>query len=189
MKILFFDTETTGLDPQKHAIIQLAGVLTELEKGVIIDKWTFNYKIKPHKGSLISKEALAINKTNIESLKDYSEGKEVLQKFTTGISDNEKIFLAGYNVNFDYQFLSKFFQVNNSMSFNHYFWYMPIDVMSIALFHTMTDDSFRKASLADMLKYFKIKVDGELHDAMTDARATRDLFNHFLQANQKQRLF
>lgn len=43
IKILFFDCETTGIDPKKNAIHQLSGIM-DID-GII--KETFDYKIKP----------------------------------------------------------------------------------------------------------------------------------------------
>ena len=53
-KVLYFDTETTGLDAGKHGIIQLAALM-EIG-GEIVE--TFNMKFQPHEGALINPEAL-----------------------------------------------------------------------------------------------------------------------------------
>lgn len=41
MKLLFLDTETTGLDPEKgHAILEITAILIDLEKGEELDRLT-----------------------------------------------------------------------------------------------------------------------------------------------------
>ena len=82
MKIIFIDTETTGLNSQKHDIIQLAGLV--VEDGKVID--SFNYKCQPVNWTDISPQALQVNNTTYEQLHSYETPKESFVKFLVFIS-------------------------------------------------------------------------------------------------------
>ena len=57
MKKLYFDCETTGLDPIKNDIIQIAGVI-EIDGHNMVD---FNFKSKPFNWDAIETKALEIS--------------------------------------------------------------------------------------------------------------------------------
>ena len=53
-KLLYFDTETTGLDPVRNGIIQIAGI-------IVIDgevKEEFNIKMQPHENDEITQRRI-----------------------------------------------------------------------------------------------------------------------------------
>ena len=66
-KILWVDTETTGTDPGKNGIIQLAGVL-EINGHEIS---SFDYKIRPFADDVIEDTALAVNGFTREELAGF----------------------------------------------------------------------------------------------------------------------
>ena len=66
-KILWVDTETTGTDPGKNGIIQLAGVL-EINGHEIS---SFDLKIRPFAEDVIEDTALAVNGFTREELAGF----------------------------------------------------------------------------------------------------------------------
>ena len=54
MKLHFFDLETTGLDEEKCAIVQIGGII-EIN-GKVVEE--FKISMRPHAGALIQEEAL-----------------------------------------------------------------------------------------------------------------------------------
>ena len=52
--IMFYDLETTGLDPEKCGIHQISGAF--VVNGVIAE--SFNYHVKPKEGCLCSEKAM-----------------------------------------------------------------------------------------------------------------------------------
>ena len=68
MKTIYFDCETTGLNPIKNDIIQIAGIIED--EGKEIEK--FNIKIQPTNWHNIDERALEVNKLTIEQLKTAS---------------------------------------------------------------------------------------------------------------------
>src|SRR5471030_1182057 len=92
---LFVDLETGGLYPNKHSILQIAAVMTDLD--FKIQGYFMSY-LKPHPELEVSKEALAINQINWEDLQNApgeSAVASALHQF--GALGNHKARFAGYN--------------------------------------------------------------------------------------------
>ena len=97
MKIIFIDTETTGLSSKIHDIIQIAGLVTE--DGKILDE--FNFKCQPVNWKSISKQALQINNTSIDDLKKYEMPQATFIHFLKVLEkhfDGDKFIIAGQKI-------------------------------------------------------------------------------------------
>ena len=70
MKIIFFDTETTGLDPKKCSIIQLAGTIWDTSTGQQED---FDYKIAPYTPDPWEENAIKIHKVTPEEAAKFPD--------------------------------------------------------------------------------------------------------------------
>jgi len=80
-KFIVIDTETTGLHPNKHGLIQLAAISLD-EKLEILD--TFNVDVRPPDNVEISDQALEINHFTLERIragKSYLETAELFLQF------------------------------------------------------------------------------------------------------------
>lgn len=187
MKILFFDTETTCLNPQTCAIHQLSGM-------VIIDgevKESFNYRIKPHEGAEITDEALAVSGLNRSIISLHPSASEqhanlirLLSKYINRYDRADKFYLAGYNSrSFDEPFLRFFFQRVEDKFYGSYFWQVGFDVMILAAEYLKADlptmPNFKLHTVAEKLG---IPVQpARLHDALYDVELTYAIY----QAIQK----
>ena len=180
-KLCFIDTETTGTDPQKHGLIQLAGF-------IVIDgeeKETFNYRVQPFVGDAVEDSALAVNKTTRVEISTYSAPRTVyldfaslLSKYVDKYDKRDKFFFIGYNTRFDADFVRAFFEKNGDGYFGSWFWFPPIDVMNLAAVELMEErESLQNFKLATVAYTLKIQANGELHDALTDIRLTQKLYN------------
>jgi len=177
-KIFWFDTETTGLDPVKNDILTLAGVL-EID-GKIVK--SIDLKMQPFNYDNISKEALEVNGLTIEQIKTFDEPKMAYKKlvfFLNGCvnryNKNDKMIPAGYNVNFDVNFLFEFFKKCNNPYCGSYLDYHKLDVASLVLFfkiHGIFD--FYGFKLEKVAAQLKIPLDA--HDAKEDILATRQVY-------------
>ena len=103
-KIFYFDTETTGLNPKRHDIIQLAYIV-EIDGEV---KEEGQFKLQPMNYDTIDRGALEVNKITIEQLKTYQQPKLVhgqivnlLDKYVDKYNKLDKFIPTGYNVQFD----------------------------------------------------------------------------------------
>ena len=187
--ILFYDLETTGLDPEKCGIHQISGAF--VVNGVIVE--SFNYHVKPKKGCLCSEKAMEMAGHTYEEMMasdEYLPMAEVFQKiyariiyYCGGLNESgkvdwgKKIFTGGYNIHkFDGPFMRQWFLDNgaNSSGAPYFEWGWvtsgEIDVMLLAEPVLMKVRSrmknFKQYSVALALG---IPVDeGRLHEAGYD---------------------
>lgn len=180
MKILWLDTETTGLDCNKNDIVQISGIVIINGK----EQERFNLYSRPTNFDNISQEALEKNNMTIEKLKQLPEPNETFNKFKSVLAKyvnqydiNDKFYLAGQNVKFDLDFLKKFFLKNNDNFFGSWFYYYTIDLMSLAIIlHTAGLITFKNFKLETIAKELDIECDKNLHDASVDIDLARKCF-------------
>jgi DNA polymerase-3 subunit epsilon len=180
-KFVFLDTETGGIDPKRHALLQVAGIIVTNDQEVA----SFNFHIQPFPTDVVEDSALAINGIKREDLYVYEDPKKVHDMLVgaLGIHVNkfdkwDKYFFVGYNARFDEDFLRAFFEKCGDTFFGSWFWFPPIDVMNMAAVKLMNRRSgmpnFKLSLVADTLG---LRPEGQLHDAFTDIRLTKQLFD------------
>ena len=182
-KILWIDTETTGLNPDKHGIREL-GYIIEIN-GEIVEKDVLY--INPlsciKKDVAIDPKALELSGVTIEDITTYPQSidmflkfQKLLQKYINIDDKNDNFTIAGYNPKFDYDFLFKWFEDNGIIkSFNQYFNYKVLDVFPIVMtlkYLNIIDTENDK--LKTVCEYFNIPINA--HNALSDITATRELF-------------
>ncbi len=181
MKQLFYDLETTGLDPETNAIHQISGL-------VVIDgevRESFNLHVRPYVGAVVSQEALDISGVTVEQIMEgmpeetaCGELLSTLERYAEPSLKSDRFFLCGYNsLRFDNLFLEEFFKRNGKRT-NRYFWHGGIDVMVLAsdylapYRHNMPN--FKQGTVAATLG---VKFDpGNLHDAMYDVQVCYEIY-------------
>lgn len=178
-RLLFIDTETGGLDPDKHSLLSVGMVIWKDMK--VID----SQEILINDGVLVvTKEALSINKIDLEKhrqsavLKDEAMN-QILSFLERHFPGQEKITLAGHNVHFDVSFLKTFFSANNK-NFSDFFSHRLIDTSSILHYLYLSGKIKQRAISSDnAFALFGIRVEGR-HTALGDAIATAELFTKLL---------
>jgi DNA polymerase III subunit epsilon len=176
-KIIYIDTETTGLDREKCAITQLAGVIRVGDQ-----EEEFNFFMAPHEGAEISEEALQTQGKTLEEVKAYPDANvqyvafcSLLAKYVNRFDKLDKFVLLGYNVGYDADMVRALFTRNGDNYFGSWFWTPPIDVMSIAAKALVavrtTLPNFKLETVYRFLFPNEDKI--EFHDAMADIAATR----------------
>ncbi len=175
--LLFIDTETGGLNPEKHSLLSVAFITWN---GKQLQKDSFYVKQKKY---LFTEEALKINKINIDHIKECSVEKSEIINYIRDIKCrffvNNKITLAGQNVSFDYKFLKKLYDDENE-DFSQDFNYRVLDVSSILKFLYIAKKIPKDISaLDDAIKYFNISIDIR-HTALSDCEATLKVFEKLL---------
>jgi DNA polymerase III subunit epsilon len=178
-RLLFIDTETGGLDPDKHSLLSLAMVVWEDME--IID----SLELLINDGILsVTKEALSINKIDLEKHKQSAlSSAQVMDEILSFIGKHfprqKKITLAGHNVHFDINFLRSFFSANHN-DFSEFFSHRIIDTSSILYYLYLAGHLKHRAISSDeAFELFDIQVEGR-HTAMGDAIATAKLFTKLL---------
>lgn len=179
--LAFIDTETTGTNPDKHEIIELAVILVRQVdrpgKGpkieIIGEK---EWKIKPERLQDAEEEALRINGYNEVDWMfalDLNAAMQEFAKFT-----QSSIFVS-HNLTFDYAFVDKAFQktgVENNMH------YGKLDTISIAFARLYDVPQATAFSLRKLCELFKIE-NTRAHTALADTRALVDVYKKLMNAN------
>ena len=106
MNYVFYDLETTGRNSTWDQIIQVAAILTD-DKFNVIDKFEERCRLK--KGLVPYPEALIVNKTSVEILKNVNLSHyELIKKIETTFKKWSPAIFVGYNsINFDEEFIRK----------------------------------------------------------------------------------
>lgn len=182
--ILWSDCETTGLNKNKHGIIQI-GCIVDMN-GEVID--TFNQYMKPFKGDKINKDAMIKNNTTIDDLKHdpkfvdpidaFENFIKFLEKHVNRYDKNDKFILAGKNLQFDIKFLRRFFEkCSEDVFYGSWFMYPYIDIEhTIAELIRISDDiKFPNFKLETLCDIFEIDIENT-HNALDDIKATMDIY-------------
>lgn len=189
MKYFFLDTETTGINPNKNAMVQLSAII-EIDG---VQKEQINYFIKPFKGAEISEEALTVigkTKEEIFSWEEpsviFNQFSELLNKYIDPYDKTDKFHLLAYNAQFDQQFLRQFFFQNHSKFYASYFFFPPIDVMYLAAEHLKeTRALMPNFKLETVAKFMNVLSEEEnYHDALFDVTAMYQIYKKIISTNQ-----
>jgi DNA polymerase III epsilon subunit-like protein len=174
--LIFVDTETTGLNRLTDNILSL-GAVTEDGK----NEFYMECRLNEYEG--FSDEALAVNGFSKHEI--YSDSKAdrrgLYNNFSLWVKHMEKLYgekpiLAGENIgSFDMIMLSKAsnnmdeitFDSKRDWNFGHRF----LDVHSVALVVTGVSQSLDKS-----LQFFGLPPEKRLHNALSGAKAARDLY-------------
>ena len=177
-KTFWFDLETTGLDEKKCAIWQLAGIV-EIDGNV---EEEFELRFAPHEGASFEEGAMKVGGWTREELMErphrnegYRELKERWEFYVNKFKREDKFVPGGYNVSFDLNFLYEFFKRHKDNYLNSYIYTCPIDVRTlVGMWVRKSGMQFQNFKLETVCGRFGIPIDA--HDAMSDIRATRQLF-------------
>jgi len=193
MKLLFYDLETSGLDFNRNAILQIAAILIDIDvegSFSVID--AINLKMRPSPEKIIDKGALNVNGLTMDEIETYPDQEEAFAKFIAFLDRNVERFkgagrlkLSGYNnVHFDADFLSRWFIDNGNDGFYSYFYIDQIDVMCEASRYLLYyRDGVNNMKLGNVAKVLGIKTDDTaLHDAFYDIKLTIKVFRKIISA-------
>jgi len=179
--MLWIDTETTGTDPYRHGLVQVAGIIEIDGK----EEASFDYFIKPFAQDVIEEEALQVNGISREDLQSFMSPDEghrklvdLFARFVNRYQKKDKFIIAGYNSQFDVNFLHQFFLKNKDVYFGSWAWWPSLDVSVIAMQHLQDQRMlFPNFKLETVASHMGIEVEGNAHDALVDIRMTRDLYH------------
>ena len=177
-KLAFIDTETTGLEPDKHELIEIGLVLAEQslskEKKIIlnvIEEW--EVKIKPLHIEQADPESLLINHYNEADWVFAVPLNKALIEFS---KKTDNAMMVGQNVSHDFSFLQKAFAETGVENKMHYH---KLDTISIAFVKLYAHEEVEKLSLRALCEYLGVK-NRNAHSALSDARATFEVFQKLM---------
>lgn len=199
-KILWLDVETTGLDAQKHGLIQLA-MLMDID-GKIVDEISLD--IQPFAKDMMSIgiDDIANIPTDIswaESQDTYEDcrtptgitfadiigfihpyeamGKIIsfLDKHIAKFEKSDKAYLGGYNIRFDLEFLSSFCKKAKFAYLGSYLNWKCLDPLyKLWQMDYEGEIALENYKLETACNDFNISISA--HNAMSDIKATRELW-------------
>ncbi len=176
-KLAFIDIESTGLDPERHEIIQI-GVVVATQEWVdgkpsfqVVEE--FEIKVKPERIEDADKSALKINGYNEADWTEASTLPEAMKIFSDKTADT---IMVAHNVVFDYCFLNKAFYITGEDNRMHYH---KLDTISIAFAKLYLNEDVDRFSLQYICDHFGI-VNEKAHTALSDSRATFELYQKLM---------
>ena len=185
-KLLFCDLETTGLDPVKNGIYQMA--FQVYIKGQFTKR--FHITTCPFEDDEIEEKALDVGNVTEDQIRKYQVPivahktlKTILRRYVDPYIPTDKFFFIGYNPNFDKDFLCEWFKKCGDPYFMSWIFWPPIDVAQLALFDLIEErHKMKRFNLETITKHYAI--DGEktnYHDAAYDIEMTKRIFFHILK--------
>ena len=178
--ILWLDTETTGIDPNKNFLIQLSYIST-LNNNIKFDNDLYMRPQYIDKFE-IEQSALDKNKITVEQIKNFELEEKQIKIFLNDLtSSGNKYYLAGYNVNFDIEFLKAIFTRQN-LNLHYYFNYLYLDVMQLIINLKLAGKiNPENCKLQTVLQYFNLIEDiSVLHNAKQDIVCTKMLYDFLI---------
>jgi DNA polymerase III epsilon subunit-like protein len=182
--ICAIDTETTGLDPLVHEILEICILPLNSDLKPLDGIMPFNIFIRPENTNTIDAAALKVSGYSIEQvmqmgidpLKAIDYFEEWFEKLKLPL--NKKIVPLGHNYAFDKAFIQKWM---GNVAYNHYFDYHCRDTASVALYLNDWADfhnekpPFPKYKLSYLCSQLKVE-NTRAHTALSDCMATAECF-------------
>lgn len=180
MRLLWIDTETTGTDPARHAVVEIAGMIEH--EGRVVEE--FELFCRPHPGAEIDDRALEIiGRTREEILgfppayEAYSKLIGMIQRYVPKYTKdvNQRFKIAGQNIGFDYEMMQAFWK-----NCGDRYWYASVDrrgidvVLASALMRTAGRLDVQDLKLGTVCTALGIEL--EAHRAIHDIRAARQVW-------------
>lgn len=199
-KRIWLDTETTGFDPMKDQILELAAIAEE--DGKEIERLEIKFKLKQN--IFPSPQALLVNKINPYSKAWVNEAlteNEAIEKLCFFLKRHEKDgvkpSLCAYNADFDKDMIAAS-MARNGKSFKDHFNRSSFDPLQTARILVQSGQIKTKiktypggrtvpsSSLEDVAQALNVIYKGEAHRAMTDVEVLKEVSKViFKMASQK----
>ncbi len=164
-KIALIDLETTGLDPQKHEIIEIGCALFDL--GNESEPDTFEVKIHPLRIADADSTALRINGYNKEEWADAYMLRNALLLLNEFVGE---AYFMSYNATFDWPFIVKAYHDSHLKDPFHYH---RLDILTLA-WDRLPTGAF--LSLKKVCEHFDIPPEPQVHRALNGALAAHKVF-------------
>lgn len=184
MKLIWLDSETSGLCPKVNGILTLSGWI-EIDGKRVED---FDFKMKPFPHQVITDEALKCNGLTREQIATFPDPlethKAIKALFAKYVNsrlypkpDFYKLVPAGYNVQFDINMIDEFFKNCNDPYLWGTFDYHKLDVMALVCAAVIKGQISPKGlKLVNAAEHLEIAM-ANAHDARCDIETTKKVFD------------
>lgn len=170
--LIFLDLETTGFFPGRHEIIEIGALKVEPQKPFKVLA-EFELKVSPkalEKADSAALKVVGFTSEEWMAAVELDGALKLLGEFTEGG------ILAGYNVSFDWSFLTFAYSL---LGQDDPFHYHRLDVMSMAYAKLYKKRAVTKFSLKEICSYLKIPQK-HAHRALADAQTTYLVFKKLI---------
>lgn len=171
------DVETGGLDAEKNALLEVAAMIIEMDgEGKLFCGELYSEHVIPFEGSRIDKEAIKINKIDIDHpFRLAKDEKTTLERIYTPINEAikkyecQRAILVGHNAFFDLAFMKAASERTEVQSPFHKF--STLDTVTLGAL------AYGETILAKLCKKANIEFSQkEAHSAVYDTKVTAELF-------------
>jgi len=176
MILTVFDTETSGLNPDKHEILEVALLTFVFDRdGNSYVLKEYESKVKPERIDLANPKALEINGYSDAEWEDAPSLSEVIEKMRPTIEESD-VFL-GQNLIFDMRFVDE-----NCKRFNIECPEFPAYIDTKELADKLVRAEWLKRSGMDYLvEHYNVNVNGRAHTALVDCWRTFKVWEKLLK--------
>jgi DNA polymerase-3 subunit epsilon len=182
-KLLFLDTEATGLNPERNGIIQLSAIMDI--NGEAVEE--FDERVKPWDACEFTKEAQDVTGKTREQIAEFTPERVAYSGFTSFLSRHispydklDKAFIVGYNASFDNSMIRALAARCGDKYFGSFVWSPFLDVMTLAGMKLKVKRSqmvnFKLESVAREILGAKEVESLKFHDSLEDIRVTRKIY-------------
>lgn len=177
MRIIVFDSETTGTNSQKHSLLTLGALAGDLDTGEIFEQFEVYHKMPSLKHYNVTEGAQQVHGITPEICMEKGITTEEIQtRFADLYYNNNCVLLGGHGVNFDVRFLCDQIYKISYDEFTNTFTYRVLDTMPLIRLFAGVEDVKQGASLKQTVKALNIDMSdvkvGSYHAALYDAICT-----------------
>lgn len=190
------DTETTGLDPRKHDIIQICVMPIDtnfrpLKKLYGKNILPFAIWMKPRFPENVQKQALSVNGIDLDWLMangiDHYRAQTMFDQWfdLLELGYNKKITPLGHNYQFDKGFITEWLgptAYDNAFHCHYRDSMVTALAMNDAAFHRKEPVPFSKVALSYLANKLSVPADRG-HDAVQDCLVTTEVYRKMIQAS------
>ena len=188
---IVLDIETGGLDPKKHSVLEVSGILWEPGKVI---KPVFDCYIKEEEITTVPR-AMEINQIDLNMVSKHGKTpKEAIKYIRNRLDDvlgieRRPVKILAHNASFDYSFLQRLYELADK-TIQKDFYGRTIDSASILEFLMIVDHIKGNRASADVLfesTNNQIKDEERhrsYHDALATAKSMETLFNIYLNGGK-----
>lgn len=179
---VIIDIETSGLDAQRHAILEIAAIFPQMdEQGYLHTLDTIHFHVAPFEGAELDPEALKFTGIDpFNPLRGAVDEREALTEIFKRVRKHQKIYqcnrsiIVAHNAAFDQGFINKAVERCNikRVPFHPFASFDTASMAALSLGQTVLAKACEKAGI-------DYKND-EAHSALYDTEVTAELFYYMV---------
>jgi len=194
--LAFIDVETTGLDPNRHEVIEVAVVFDESVFRRLGAPWAlllhrdepdlavWHTRIRPERIGDADPKALRVNRYDPERWANAPTAAEVADDIVALLTrEGADPVIVGHNVSFDRDFLNATLRgVGSRARVSHH----TVDTVTLCHEH-LVPCGLESLSLDNVRRFLGIPTEGS-HAALKDAIDARDVYHRLTRSSRLRRL-